>query len=338
MLREPTTFIVGAGASAEFGLPTGNDLQAKISKLLDIRYDAGRMTSGDHQIFEVLRNEAANEAREYQQACWRIRDGLALSLSIDNFMDKHNEDNRIQLAGRLAIAKSILEAERSSSLRIDESRGRTELDFQSNANSWAKKLYVLMQDGRKLSDVKNFFDRSTFVIFNYDRCVEHYFLHALVRNYGISTQHAASIINEARFYHPYGTVGDLPWCQTEKPAVNFGEMPWSIRDIASGIRTYTDQVDDPTAFDHIKTAVGDASCVCFLGFSFQTQNMTLIAPAAVRREKTVIASAFGFSEFNAGLVSTQIRARIGGTHDSVRVDETVKCSELIDKYALAFRA
>jgi hypothetical protein len=61
MLRHNTVFVVGAGASKEFGLPVGSELAAEISKKLDINFDRfGReVLSGDGELFEDMRSVPA---------------------------------------------------------------------------------------------------------------------------------------------------------------------------------------------------------------------------------------------------------------------------------------
>ena len=56
VLQSKTLFVVGAGASNEAGLPTGNELKATIAESLAIKFDNGfRQTAGDPQITEALR-------------------------------------------------------------------------------------------------------------------------------------------------------------------------------------------------------------------------------------------------------------------------------------------
>ena len=55
MLNSKITFVVGAGASNEVGLPTGRELTTKIAKMLDIKFsDFGEQHSGDKVICRAL--------------------------------------------------------------------------------------------------------------------------------------------------------------------------------------------------------------------------------------------------------------------------------------------
>src|SRR5687768_5240821 len=118
MFRAKTVLILGAGASAEVGLPVGAGLLTEIVKLTDIKFDLGRQRSGDHHIVEALK-ALLNEGREVDKlnqhlhAGWQLSASAQQALSIDNVIDAL-EDNRIELMGKLGIVRAIHQAERSS--------------------------------------------------------------------------------------------------------------------------------------------------------------------------------------------------------------------------------
>jgi hypothetical protein len=126
MLHKRTVFILGAGASCEAGLPDGKTLRNLARGRLDIRYqkESGRF-GGDDVIFEAFRREASRRAGGFQgdvnrflAAGWRLRDALPQSLSIDNLLDAHRDDQLLVRCGKLTIARCILAAESASTLRI----------------------------------------------------------------------------------------------------------------------------------------------------------------------------------------------------------------------------
>ncbi len=51
MFAKKTLIIVGAGASKEVGLPTGEDLASEIAAMLEFRFDFGRLVEGDSRFF-----------------------------------------------------------------------------------------------------------------------------------------------------------------------------------------------------------------------------------------------------------------------------------------------
>jgi hypothetical protein len=127
MLKEKTVFVIGAGASAEFGLPTGNALKSSISAKLNIpldwRYNAG---SSDTKILQSLKNikpttfTADEHFQSYSErlisAARIISNAMPISPSIDNFLHTHNANAEIVTVGKIAIAQCILHAERASNI------------------------------------------------------------------------------------------------------------------------------------------------------------------------------------------------------------------------------
>ncbi len=70
-----TLFIVGAGASAEVGLPVGLRFVKMIAQQLDIKSGAGQNTPGDQLIAQLYqKHPQANDA--FHQAARLIRNDL----------------------------------------------------------------------------------------------------------------------------------------------------------------------------------------------------------------------------------------------------------------------
>ena len=118
MFKRQTLFILGAGASEEVGLPLGAGLAERIRNKMDIRFEGDNrpVGAGDHDLFGRLTQSMQKEATEYQDAAWLIRDGISLSQSIDDFLDLHRTNKYVNLYGKAAIVKTVLEAERISKL------------------------------------------------------------------------------------------------------------------------------------------------------------------------------------------------------------------------------
>jgi hypothetical protein len=50
----------------------------------------------------------------------------------------------------------------------------------------------------------------SFIVFNYDRCIEHFIFHAAQSYYGVDPGRAAQFVAAISFYHPYGSIAPLP--------------------------------------------------------------------------------------------------------------------------------
>lgn len=299
MLREKTVFIVGAGASREFNLPVGTQLAQMISQKLNINFDnwgEGKAT-GDHDLFDAVRQHANGDAESFQQSGWLIRDGIVLANSIDDFLDSHRHDEKVVLMGKMAIAKCIIEAERSSTLYFTI-KNRDTIDFASCADTWLVKLMRILVRGVAYKDRAKVFDNSAFIIFNYDRCVEHFFIHALSRYFNIQAEEANDIVAEATIFHPYGTPGSI----IERQKVHFGAARADWHTLGGAIKTYTESIDTAD----IKQTIVDAKKLIFLGFAYHDQNMALLADQECLVAKNIFGTAYERSDSDVSVISQQI--------------------------------
>ena len=268
MFKSRTLFIVGAGASAEVGLPIGSQLAGTISKKLDIQYDdfGQRLISGDVRIFEQFVGAFRNEVNEYQKACWLIRDGIRLSNSIDDFLDVHSQIDRVKRVGKTAIVRAILEAERSSKLFYDTSRRDRRIDLATLEGTWFIKFVRMLGRGVPLEKIDTIFDNVAFIVFNHDRCIEHFLFLAIQQLYAIDGRTAAKLLSKLCIIHPYGVVAELPFTSGE--GVAYGG-PGEHHDapylgLSDRIRTYTEQIGDPAELNAIREQVSVANKIVFL--------------------------------------------------------------------------
>jgi hypothetical protein len=73
MFKRRTLLILGAGSSAEVGLPIGSGLAAAIGKKMDIRFEHGLnpVGDGDFGLFGQITAPRRQELSAYQTAAWR---------------------------------------------------------------------------------------------------------------------------------------------------------------------------------------------------------------------------------------------------------------------------
>jgi hypothetical protein len=310
MLQSKTLFIVGAGASFEVGLPVGDDLKRQIAALIDIRFDDGwNRSNGDPQITEVLRQIAREDQslngniNPFLHEAWQIKDALPTAISIDNLLDAHRGNERIETCGKLGIARAILEAERGSKLKGLGDPG-VEYSFSALAATWYIPLFQMMTENVHKADVAKVADRLSFIIFNYDRCLEYFIPHALSTYYGIELAEAEAIAARMTFIHPYGQVGYLPW-QGRNPAAQFGAERYPLRDIAAEIKTFAEGLTTPELVNEISSAVQDAETIVFMGFAYHPINMRVISTEAELTRK-VFGTTYGLSKADEAVVKDDI--------------------------------
>jgi hypothetical protein len=314
MFTSKTVFVVGAGASCEVGLPSGEELTRQIPGLLDIRFGDGGFTqmSGDRVLMDVLRRHVKEtegprgDVNQYLHAAWRIRDAMPQAMSIDSFIDAHRDDGKVELCGKLAIAKSILSAERNSRLYIDPHR-REGMAFGNLTGTWFGEFLKLLVDGVAKGDIGNIFDNVSFIIFNYDRCIEHYLVNAIANYYAISTAEAQKIVGKLEIIHPYGVVGDLPWQSTGGLHMEFGSDYWpKLLNISGRIKTFTEQIEEESILRRVRESIEQTDAVVFLGFAFHDQNMELMSISEMSSVRRVFATTKDVSDSDAGVIHRNI--------------------------------
>lgn len=302
MFRSKTTFIVGAGASCEAQLPSGERLKELIGTAIDIRFsEFGRDHTGDPRIVQALRQKVADTTRDinpYLHKAWQIRDIVPhAALSIDNYLDAHQGDEELELCGKLGIAKCIIDSEHRSLLRRTE-RHRENFSLPSLKDTWYVQFLKLLTENVRLVDIDNIFDNIAFVVFNYDRCIEQFLAQAIQEYYNIGRQRATNLVKNIPIYHPYGTVGTLPWLEfRNEPQVAFGDNEnIDLLSIAGNIKTFSEQMDDEEALNALRTHVAEAETLVFLGFAFHRQNLQLLKPPERALTKRIFATVMGVSE------------------------------------------
>ncbi len=336
MFNSKTLFIVGAGASKEAGLPTGNELTATIAKMVDIKFRNFEQFSGEVEIVDALRSHARDgDIEPYLDACWHIRNAMPQAISIDEFIDQQGDD-KIEICGKLAIVRSILKAENNSVLFFDERQGDSTLDFRKLQGTWYNNFMQILAEGRRKANVNQLFEGVSIITFNYDRCIEHFLFHALQNYYGIQPTEAADIMQELKIIHPYGMVGSMQW-QGDGGGRPFGINVGGERllSLAGQIKTYTERVDDRAALAEIHQVVQEAEIVVFLGFAFHKQNMDLMKSTQFNKVQRVFASATGLSDDALVVVNQRIREMFTVEHSfetALRQNKT--CNGIFEEYGL----
>lgn len=339
-----TVFVVGAGASKEVGLPLGVELKARIGSALDIRYDDGySRSSGDAAIDDAYRQLAQSAGDRaghglYQKAGWLVRDAMPQARSIDHFLYIHGGDERVEKCGKLGIARVILSAEESSSLMIPSQRFPPNLDFKSIEDTWYTRLGQSVTDLCRLDDLPARLESVAFVIFNYDRCVEHYLYWAIQNYYNLNQQDTTALLSRCRFYHPYGSLGPLPWAAPGR-GIAFGQRVGGsgLAQIADGLKTFTEGTDaTQSEIIEIRKVMMSARRVVFLGFAFQEMNMELLYPSGtpvVAHDAWMYGTALGLSDSDLGIIKADLAIRSGIHAPNVHLDQKMKCSTLWDAYS-----
>lgn len=343
------TLVLGAGASFEVAMPTGNELKGKIASSLSFKVDGfRRLSGGDSQLRETLyqlgqRNDTGNSLQSHIDAARLICAGMPQAPSIDNFIDSHRSNPHIAAVGKLAIATEILKAERASTLYVNPSNIYNQLDFPRVADTWFNAFFQLISLNAQEENLPERLAKVRVVTFNYDRTLEHFLFHSIQNYYGSSAERAAELLTHLVVLHPYGKVGSLPWQKADIEVPFGGGMHASaLLQVSDLLRTFTEgTTKEGSSIEAIRTAIIDAEILVFLGFAYHELNLQLLfdlqGDMPVRHAKRVFGTAMGLSESNKNLINLEL-SRLG-RYDSSRITlrRDLSAAQLLPEYSRTLR-
>jgi len=347
MFRDKSTIILGAGASKEVNLPTGYELKSIISSLLHYEFDSlGTKQKGDEDLLSSMRiyaKDYVNTQDIYHsllKAAEHISDALPQVNSIDTFLDMHRDNEFIQMVGKWSIVRSILSAEEKSHLFIPPGKNENPASRKLLESTWYNEFIKVLTARCTKENVKERLSRLNIIIFNYDRCFEHYLFYSLQNCYAFDSDEAAELIKGMDIYHPYGTVGNLPWYEREN-SIEFGGSvhPGLLPELAHLIKTFTEGTDpDSSQIESIRQAILESSIVVFLGFSYGKENIDLIETGSQHPERNAVqyfGTAKGLSDFDCSSKSSDLVRIADALHKKIILDNQASCVGLFQKYSTA---
>jgi hypothetical protein len=281
-------YIVGAGASFDFGFPVGEGLKSEITSVLSYEKDNfnGRIKFSDQAIHDAVLLTFPDDQlkqNELPGTADFIRSTLHQAVSIDNFIDNQARDD-VTILSKLAIAQCILINERKCKLALIHDVNRPGEPFK-NINRrmlagaekfWLDKFLKTILNCKR-SEISAKFAAVSIICFNYDRCIEHYIWCWLINYYDIDDyQEAAKLLESLEILHPFCTLGALPW-QDQKSQSGFGKEAngEQLLAISNEIKTFTELIGSDVAND-IHRIVKSADQIVFLGFGFLDANLSLL--------------------------------------------------------------
>src|SRR5262249_911856 len=149
MFNKPTVFIIGAGASAECGLPTGSQLKEQIRS-------SAPMHAGEPSLYKILQG-CVSDVAPYMKAGRELSETLATFPSIDEALHWWRANPETVFLGKLAIAYHILVAERSSPLRPTLS-----MDVDVLSKTWFSSFLSIALSGLEREQAERAYNIRTF--------------------------------------------------------------------------------------------------------------------------------------------------------------------------------
>ena len=267
--------ILGAGASKDFGFPTGREL---VEQVCDFFGDQDR---GDFNLFKDIAVEG--DPRQITEA---FPNALrrADPPSVDIWLE-HNPE--FIWAGKVAIAMVLLGRERRSNLNPD--------------NNWYRILFDRLNS--PFDEFQN--NKLAIVTFNYDRSLEQYFFERLMYTHtGKNKEECRKKLSHLQILHVYGGLGRLPW-QIDDPENPVPEVPYGgktplTRDgviaSAKSIQIMPESTSGISGrLQKFKELMKDCEALYFLGFGYHEVNMQRLGINALGIPRKVMGTAQGLS-------------------------------------------
>lgn len=354
MFREDITFVIGAGASYEFGLPIGSELAGKIKK-------SSQFSPGDFRRKAVVGDEffaqtvhrlwsSPQDRLPVYDGLDAIHKGIHTAVSIDAFIHRNSEDPLIPQLGKMLIALEIAKAERAS-LMHESQRERVLPDKRIHPDyTWVGQFVRILFDG--VTKAKDVGKGVRIVCFNYDRCIEYYLRNAIVAAFRVPLADAHKIVQDMNIIHPYGWLGELG-----KDGQDFGDgripfgpeldSSYKLEVIAENIRTYTEGFEKAGEVSAIQDAIAYCNVLVFLGFGFNNQNLDLLRVhyRQVFEPRRIYATGYGISNEVDDTMKRRIRNLYSDGADgvvnkswdgSIYVGYGVTCGKLFDMHNMNF--
>ncbi|WP_299954107.1 hypothetical protein [uncultured Roseobacter sp.] len=350
-------FVVGAGASREFGLPTGDDLKDVIKNFGSVRKTREGSRFPDELLRDCFQFAAYNKKDqnwflELVTASSFIAENMSTAPSIDNFLHTHGHDERVVTAGKLLIARSILDAERRSTLFAERGDRVDGIDFERGERnqdgtevvpppkwSWLGELFKLLVAERDYEAFTRSIQNITFISFNYDRCIRQFLLFAARQYFRLNSDMVESLNNQIKVVHPYGSLGELSLRGGEIRGFGSQVDHRALGQMASGIHTFTEGVGDSDLTSEITASFATCDVAIFLGFGFLPLNLKILFSEQKFRVPKVLGTSLGQSDESSKLIEAELYdALIHGSPRSSRrngqvILSTITCRELFQKHA-----
>ena len=251
MITTPTTFVVGAGASNDYRLPTS----------VELRMEANRLASHDGA-YELIHYSRLCTPKQLNEVLTDLRtQGTA---SIDEFLFARQDDAITMRVGRALIA--VLLANHFRDVRSHDGLGTAPLD-------WLGYIIGKMQSGAP--DCETFASENAkvrFVTFNFDSIIEDRLEKAIRNLYrGAAEARLQQTIStvHGQIIHVHGQLPPLP---DSHLTVSSESVDW-LSSALLQIRVVLDDIEDKTLVATQRT-VKAAEVLCFLGFAYAKENLT----------------------------------------------------------------
>ena len=272
MIKERTVFVLGAGASEPYNLPTGPTLTKRVFETIDHIFK-------DHHQQALLRRVGFKNFDLLEKMGKSLK--KAGYISIDRWLELNPSYKEI---GRILIAKEINKYEGST----------VDIERHWYADLWTNYLSSQCKSAGELLN-----NTAYFITFNYDRSLEHsLFDMACATFQEEKEEEIAKIINRIPIIHVHGRVGRLPWQTDDMSAYvkNYEVLhEWeAAMQSALNIKIMSDHGDMTREYVLARDWLVKAKEIYFLGFGYHNENLKRLRPNSEDRLQAVYISGSAF--------------------------------------------
>jgi hypothetical protein len=263
MIEKRTVLVSGAGSSIPYGFPNGKKLKDEIYTTVVNRSNSFLNKMATQDILDSFIDRLKYSPEE----------------SIDAFLE-HEIDEEIIKFGKMAIVATLLPYEKEAYL-FDNFIAKEEDEKYFN---WYRFLWNQIN-----TSFDDFEQNLSVITFNYDRSLEYYLYTALKHKYpGKKEEEYKNKLDDIPVFHIYGQLGYLPfgskgdkksipydynWKMAEIDFYQFDEKKTLIENVSQEIKIVHEgeTINEPI---EIRTMLNYAERIYFLGFGFNTINLT----------------------------------------------------------------
>lgn len=300
-------FVIGAGASQEFGLPVGSELKSHISRLCSTAPDHLYGLKSTSREFSGILSQISTSMRDPTgmsalRAAQLISKGLPQFPSIDNFIHFHQSNEAVVAVAKAAIAVALSVAERGSKISHNDENLYSMINLELASGTWLQKLFTMLCEASSFDMFIERLKSITFISFNYDRCIQQYILWAAKLSFDLLPAQLLEVRGAINVTYVYGHLGDI--LVDGMQISGFGQSldRFNFEDSASRVRTFTEGVSEDGVKVSIQNLLGSADIVGFFGFGFHKLNFELFRGPKKFSAQRVIVTTRGLSSEDRDLL------------------------------------
>lgn len=256
-----TALILGAGASKNYGFPTGWDLAQELLK----------WPSSPPYAVSFFGNPDIYQEFKIEFECFLKGGGS----SIDSFLASRHGDRFLRPA-RLAMSLIISKYEIEDHL----------MNPRQTDDHWYQIFYERITKGKSWETLD--LSEITVITFNYDRSLEYFVNQSLEKDFNPSEYDLGQKMQTFDLTHVYGTIG-LPWKGDGYERYAPRDPTDSYALITSRLKLIGEDVgkrSEEAIQNKIKSKLNEAETICFLGFGYESDNIKILGfPQVIKNSK-----------------------------------------------------